>query len=75
VSDREFVKFKLGDAKWDEYVSHASRMVEGGRSNDMVPREYWKVFGGGPCSAYRFLSLTALGVIFHNSFALTELRV
>jgi len=52
---------KLGNKKWEEYVSEAQRMIENGNADDMVPRTYWKWFGGGPISASRFASLAGEG--------------
>jgi hypothetical protein len=62
VSDREFIRFQLGDSRWKEYIEHAAQMINDGREKDMVPRNYWKVLGGAPLSAYRFHSLASLNV-------------
>ena len=69
MSDREFIKFKLGNAKWEEYVFLVSQMIKEGKSDELVPIEYWKYVGGAPCSAYRFASLAAPGVPPLNSLA------
>jgi Protein of unknown function (DUF1749) len=37
-------------------------MIHHGKSDDIVPRNFWKMVGGAPCSAYRFTSLAAPGV-------------
>ena len=43
-------------------MSYASRMIDCGNSEEIVPKAYWKLMGGAPCSAYRFVSLAAPGV-------------
>ena len=62
MSDREFIRWKLGDAKWEKYVTLATEMINGGESDQVVPRDFWEIVGGAPCSAYRFASLASLGV-------------
>jgi len=62
ASDREALSLAMSKEHLEESISLASKMISDGREEDIMPRASIPPFFG-PCTAYRWHSLTAPGYV------------